>query len=238
MSKLPNAPLIEVIFELRWKYNPSKADLRGVVDSLYDSYRNEFPERETVGFPQIPGLQLPVEMAKYYFRQSPGGYPLLQVAPGVLSANATDETYYWDDFAQVSQYLLRGIPQGSEIERAFQGVTLKYLDFYRFDFSQGNAYDFLNEKVHFCVRDSAVLDAKPYNISIRTQYQIKCGVLDVNLRRGSVKGIEGIVMETSVIRDFQSLDSSLLKIWLEESHEVLSEYFKRITKGSLYESFK
>jgi len=99
MSKLPNAPLIEVIFELRWEIK-QKSDLtkyQYLIGDLYSSIKGDFPIRESLAPPEIP-TEILINNPAHRFRSDKNQYPLVQVGPGLLTLNTTDENYFWNDF--------------------------------------------------------------------------------------------------------------------------------------------
>ena len=56
MSKLPKAPLVEVVFELKWdiKIKSDLDDFQYLYGDLYANLKNEFPNRERLTPLEIP----------------------------------------------------------------------------------------------------------------------------------------------------------------------------------------
>src|SRR5688572_5700647 len=99
---LPKKPLVEAILEIRWAIQP-QADGEGIdpgfsifLGRFYDKVSSEFPESEN-----LPAAMMPEQITPYLvrnrFRKTKGGWPLVQVGPGILSANDT-EAYDWSTF--------------------------------------------------------------------------------------------------------------------------------------------
>lgn len=238
MSKLPNAPLVEVIFEIRWNFNPEITDLVAVTDCLYDMFKSDLPHREYSTMPLPPGVTLPMRLEKTYFRKERGGYPLVQVAPGIVSVNTVDAEYEWEDFACLAESVMERLEGCKEVAGNMAGVSLKYLDFYEFDFEHGNVFDFVNE--NFCLRlgNDAASNMRPLGINVQSDYRTRLGIFSVNISRGGVGGKVGLVMNTSVSLGYPVLHTGKLKEWLDGAHETLSNYFKKVTEGRMYNSFK
>ena len=131
MSKLPNAPLVEVVFELRWDIN-SKSDLvdfQYLHGDLYSSIKDSFPIRENLVPPDIPFEALKA-IPVFRFRKSNNSYPLIQIGPGVISFNTVDEFYEWENFRDEVNLLIDKI---NEIYPKFDHLSKKtsliYIDF-------------------------------------------------------------------------------------------------------------
>jgi len=99
---LSKKPLVEAIFELRWKLQEPTPGIKIdpnyklLVGGIYDKIRQSYPFYE-----QLPTSALPDEIAAYVvqhrFRKATDGWPLVQIGPGVITVNDT-EGYTWDDF--------------------------------------------------------------------------------------------------------------------------------------------
>lgn len=238
MSKLPNAPLVEVIFEIRWNFNPATTDLSAVTDCLYGMFKPELPYREYSAMPLPSGMTLPMKLEKTYFRKAAGEYPLVQVAPGIVSVNTVDAVYEWDDFARFTESVVARLASCEDVTRNMAGVSLKYLDFYEFDFEHGDVCGFISDNFSFSLGNDAAIGLRPLSVNVQTNYQTPLGIFSVNISRGGVGGKAGIVMNTSVSLDYPVFRPEKLKGWLDGAHETLSGYFKKVTEGKMYNSFK
>jgi uncharacterized protein (TIGR04255 family) len=64
------------------------------------------------------------------------------------------------------------------------------------------------------------------------------GDLRVNFQKGKNQNTEGILLQTRINGKPAAPNYENLNKWLNEAHEILSNLFKQLTEGSLYESFK
>ena len=132
---LPNKPLVEAIFEMQWAFSSAEGQsevdpgFRILLGRLYDRVRSEYPFLEN-----LPQAQFPEEMTgrlvRHRFRTTKDGWPLVQVGPGVLSVNETQE-YSWDRFrprlTRAISALFESYPTDIHQLRVTQ-VLLRYLD--------------------------------------------------------------------------------------------------------------
>lgn len=146
MSKLPKAPLLEVIFELRWQIK-QKSDLNKyqyLIGDLYSLIKDTYPVRESLAPPEVP-TDILINNPVHRFRTATNQYPLVQVGPGVLTLNTTDDNYYWSEFYDWAQTLNQRFFSVFPIETETFNANLLYLDFFKFDFKNDNVNDFINE---------------------------------------------------------------------------------------------
>src|SRR3989304_4360283 len=97
-----NKPLVEAIFEVRWKLQGAPPGpvidphYKLLLGRLFDRFLKDYPEHE-----QLPAANIPDEIAGYIiqhrFRVAANKWPLVQVGPGVFSVNSTSD-YIWPDF--------------------------------------------------------------------------------------------------------------------------------------------
>ena len=99
-DKLFKPPLVEVVFELKWK-DDQKEDYDLLVGELYSQLKSEFPEKELLKPSEIPSFAMPFKV-QHRFREGKNDYPLYQLGPGILSFNINGIKYAdingWDNF--------------------------------------------------------------------------------------------------------------------------------------------
>ncbi|MFP4620199.1 MAG: TIGR04255 family protein [Bacteroidales bacterium] len=242
MSKLPNAPLLEVIFELRWQSN-NPEDLKKaqyIHGDLYSSLKEKYPVRESLVPPEVP-LEVLLNKPVHRFRADPNNYPLYQVGPGLLTLNTTDEIYYWEDFYNKANELLEAFINISPFDQKKDFYpNLIYYDFFKFDFERNNVNKYISDNFNIKFEQHFLnVDANPNNINIGFYYRITLGDIAIMFRRGKNKKDEdGIVVQTKLHGKAYKLEKDSLLSWLSEAHEFCSEAFKKLISGPLYESFK
>lgn len=242
MSKLPNAPLEEAIFEIRWKV-ADKHELtkcQYIHGDLFARVKNSYPYREALVAPEMP-IELCIGNPTHRFRFAPNEYPLLQIGPGLITINTIDEKYIWEDFEGI---VLKAISDFFEIYEFSEGgkitLSLQYFDFFKFDFENQDVLLFLNQSLNFKVEQNFLNKSfNPVNFNLGLYYPIADGITSVQLNRGqNLKGEDGIILQTSITSNELIPNFSYAKKWLETAHNFCSSTFKEITKGPFYETFK
>ncbi len=97
MSKLPKAPLVEVVIELRWQIT-NKDELAGIqylYGDIYNELKGKYPYRESILPVEFP-MEMTINQPVHRFRTEKGGYPLVQAGPGILTLNTINSIYFWD----------------------------------------------------------------------------------------------------------------------------------------------
>ncbi len=241
MSKLPKAPLLEVIFELRWQIK-QKSDLtkyQYLIGDLYSAIKETYPERESLAPPEVP-IDILINSPVHRFRKDKNEYPLVQIGPGVLTLNTTDDNYFYNDFYNWAEILNKKFFTVFPIESETFNSNLLYLDFFKFDFKNQNVNDFINESFNININQGFMIETgNPFNLDLGFFYETDLGNLSVTLKKGqNGKKEDGIVMQTSLHGKESMKSSDNVLSWLNQAHEFSSKLFKEITKGELYNSFK
>lgn len=243
MSKLPKAPLLEVIFELKWDIT-NKADIvdfQYLHGDLYSSLKTKYSHRENLIPPEVP-----IEVVKgapvFRYRESHGSYPLVQIGPGLISINTIDNKYYWEEFLDEAKFVLNTLnniyPKYKELNLS---PALTYIDFYEYDKKHFTPIEFINSNLQLEVSEKFlnISEARLNDVNWTFNYQIKDNVVSLNLQNGKVNNDkDGIVSQIKVIGKKEKYNSDELVSWLESTHELSSNLFKSLTNGTLYESFK
>jgi len=242
MSKLPNAPLVEVIVELRW--NITKEDLVNVqylFGDIYTELKLEFPHRESITPVEIP-IELLINQPMYRYSPGENQYPLYQVGPGIVTINTIAELYEWPDYARqvkrVTEKLFKLYPfkKGQKIN-----PSILYLDFFAFAFENSNVMDFLNEMFNITYNQNFLnISSYPSEINFGFSYHVEnVGEVKVNFQKAKNHlQQEGILVQSRVTGKNIIANNDAISHWLDIAHELCSDLFKKMTAGALYDSFK
>ena len=102
---LKNKPLVEALLEVKWELPVRNTPgIEGdphyplLLGRLSERVETDYPFHEALPTAQIPDAMV-AHMAQHRFRTSEGGWPLIQVGPGLMTVNETDG-YTWDDFRE------------------------------------------------------------------------------------------------------------------------------------------
>lgn len=231
MSKLPKAPLVEVVFELKWdiKMKSDLDDFQYLYGDLYANLKDEFPNRERLTPLEIPFDAL-INIPVFRFTKNENKYPLIQIGPGVISINTLNEFYVWEDFRENIHKLLDIL---KDIYPKFQTLkiipALIYIDFLKFNDSNTTGYNFINQNFNISINSNILndIDSTISDININTNYQIGTDILSIRINEGKANNsTDGIVLQTKVNGNGQSHDKETLKEWLESAHLLSIKTFK------------
>ena len=93
LLNLPNKPLVESIFGIRWTVSENSDN---VVDRYHNLLLGKFQDKIQSEYPFTEALPsfLPEPISgyagQYRFRVNENEWPLIQIGPGVITVNATD----------------------------------------------------------------------------------------------------------------------------------------------------
>ncbi len=265
--RLPNAPLAEVIFELRWKVEGVPGTPPGFPfgnDPGYPIFARIFSEKATKqGFPikesARPGEVAPIAyMTRERFKRAADKpFPVLQIGPGVFACNASTE-YEWPLFkaliAEGLELVFDSYPITEVTRHDLIGCELRYLDV--FDQSLLGHLDFLKfftENTNGYRLDLPFLADELLHGETSGQLNIEKGVaFDKETRfhfevgTGESPSAKGLVAWSKVTKnsDSMKLDEAkkekigALLSWAESAHDVTHKFFHGFVAQNLMEKFK
>ncbi|MGH9767958.1 MAG: TIGR04255 family protein [Blastocatellia bacterium] len=250
---LKNKPLVEAIFELQWalqSIDSHEVDpgFRILLGRLYDRIREEYPTLENLPQSLIPE-ELTGRLVRHRFRVSKEGWPLLQVGPGVLSVNET-EGYTWGSFRprliQAMKALFDSYPTDIHPLQITR-VLLRYMDAIPFD-GEKPLLQFLRESLHTTVELDPRLFQYPQdaaspsglNLSLVFKLPELPGAVATTFTLGRRNEKPSIIWDTQILAGGDEIPKMPedYESWLERAHDLAGQWFRTLSRGSLYESFR
>ena len=253
---LKNKPLVEAIFELRWKLQEqsqgAKVDphYKILIGRIYDRVKDEYSFHE-----QLPTAAMPDEIAGYVvqhrFRKDKDNWPLIQVGPGIITLNDTDE-YVWENFEKKISHVLDTLFEvypDAENSLKVNDVLLRYIDAVNFDYNKDNIFTFLNEKMKMDVKiyerlfeDTGKVNRLPLGFDLRFSFHSSKpkGAVYLRFFRGKRKNADTLMWETMVRSAREDIPKSKDEIatWVKEAHELTDDWFFKIIEGELLRRFE
>lgn len=240
MSKLPKAPLVEVIFEIRWNStNKQEMDkFQLLIGAIYAALKDLYCKPDNL----LPDPNIPIQVLlgkPIYRAKKKSGEPILyQLGPGLLSINYVGSDYDWAIFYQeICRIVLifkQLYPFNSKKEIQ---MGLKYLDFFDFNFEQENIFALLKEKFHLSIDAEFIKESIGLNFS--TIQKIDDSFFNITINTGKLNDQRsGLIVESRLSNTklsevfFDNFEQELTNF-----HEKLSAFFKSLTEGELYNSF-
>ncbi len=259
-SKLPNAPLAEVVFELRWKL---AADDGGAPNILADpGYRgcldSFFGAAARLGYVVAKRVSpSPFEMGHsvdYRFYKAPDiRFPVLQLGPGIFAANESTG-YSWTEYKTCCldgiRALLGAYPKMKRFEFQPSQIQLKYIDALKLrDGKSADYLEFLRVSTNIDVSIPDFLRDHRFGATESGRVEMAFPVSDMKqtsfafaMANGIVSDVQCIVLETMVTTKFPENRKAKFGVdsvgaWLERAHDLTSPFFKSVVKSSLMSEF-
>lgn len=245
MAKLPQAPLVEVIFEIRWNAN-TLVDLQKyqiVVGALTAALSDKYDMPVAIlPIGNIP-LQALLGQVVYRSKSKENKNLLYQTGPGVVSVNYAGNQYDWGFFKpQITSFIEEFARQYHFNDNTQLTMQLRYLDFFDKD-PNDDTMDFA--KRYFNLDINADYIEHPQGFGLSCEEKKDAGIFRFALNTGKKDGFrDGFILESSIQNKIHAgmLTEGDAKVKfireLDKSHDYLSDFFKNITRGALYESFK
>ncbi len=250
IEKLPNAPLQEVIFEIRWDLNINSSSNResdngyaialGKLDNLL---KNDFPYRVD----KIPGdfpTQLLNYSTTYQFWKGENIWPVLQFGPGIFTVNDTDEKYSWKNtfFPMIEKYtncLFEAYNQNINLNFC----SLRYIDAVKLEDYQVTDKDkvlpFIHNSLKIELHNHFNTPSPLESLNLNQTFRLEGGsVLNINIATGIDKKNHEpkLVWQTAMDKKGRFTRNEMLE-WCKHAHETISPLFKEMTRGKFYDSF-
>jgi len=255
MIKLNNPPLVEAIFELRWNLQEIEQGIKKdpyyklLVGRIFEKVKTDYPFYE-----QLPTANMPDEIAEYIiqhrFRKNKDEWPLIQIGPGIVTLNDTEE-YLWKNFEEKIVYLLEalyGTYPDAETNLTVSGLVLRYIDAVTFDFENDNVFKYLKEKFKTDINlyrklfEDEKVKEFPTGLDLRFSFNSENPKGRINLRfaRGKKKEADALIWETIVqsMPDDTPNNKDEIVSWTNDAHNLTKDWFCNLIEGELMELFK
>ncbi len=244
---LKDPPIIEALLELKWAVGDQQA---GMLDKEFKLYPGIFSERIKNQYPEIEvldGARIPDEMnayiPRYRFRKKPGGYPLVQIGPGVLTVNLDKDfsrEKFYEACREAMEILFEILPTLTFLE-----LTVHYIDAFNFSF-ETNPFQYLRQKLKTNFEFSTDLfsaasaNPNPVNFNIDSTYKVSepDGFLRIQIRSGVRKtdNLKLLLMDTI----FYSIKGQIpakdrIAEWIKGADDVIHSWFYKMIENSRIE---
>lgn len=247
VKKLPNAPLKEVIFDLRWSLDTddeSKHQYDQRFDFALGTFRQlikeDFPFAKRLVSPFVP-KDFSNHIPKFRFLQTENNFPIVQIGEGILTINNNDITYEWDNqFFPLIKSTLEKLMTSYEGVIKFSQISLKYIDVVSIEDVAKNDYlIFLEENLNYKVKKNfttnGTLNAFNFTeeIFIEDDYTLTLNfstALDTNNENQ-------LIWQTNIINKMVNENTDIIN-WVEKAHDITSDLFIKMLNEEFYDKFK
>jgi len=263
-SQLPNAPLVEVVFEVHWKLEgDNSTPLPFQSDPGYSVLADNFvAEAAKHGFRSTKkmgaeGILAAHSVGLRLYKGENQRFPLWQIGPGIFASNES-AAYEWDAFKKLSldgvKTLLSSYPKMKSFALVPDHLELRYID--SFDSSiaaHQNAVKFINEETSLNIDIPPFLSKKPFGNSLTANFlfdvpvkEMKDTHFNMRIANGRADDKETIILESKVSTKSDSINMGKTPVarvkyienWLERSHNITSPFFKLFASDSLMKQFR
>jgi uncharacterized protein (TIGR04255 family) len=252
-KKLKHPPLVEVILEAKWKLQPDPIHLGQkdpsyslLVGRLHDRISGDFPYHEALPAAEAPDELTPY-VVKHRFRAAEDAWPLVQVGPGIISLNQTQDYSTFAAFLPRAAKLIKNLYAAYPAQLEISSLVLRYIDAVEFDWSKESIYDFLAEKMGIPLGfpdklfEDTCVERRPDHL--RWQSAFAChdpeGTASIGFATGEKEGRRALIWDQIVA----SKDASVpgmpagFEQWLRAAHAVNHTWFMKLIEGELEERF-
>lgn len=263
-SQLPNAPLVEVVFELHWKLQEDASMPKQFwSDPGYPLLIEEFiPSASKHGFKKtkrmgVGSILTPHSVGLRFYKSENKPFPLLQIGPGIFASNES-AAYDWGTFKRQTldgvKILLSSYPKTKGLSLAPNYLELRYINSFDSSLSpQQNLITFLNEKSSFNIKLPPFLSKQPIGKSPKARLFFDFPVVkkkntsfQVEIGSGTAKDKKTILLTSRVISTLDKANIgktdktqiNYISKWLELAHSLTSPFFKDFVDKSLMAEFK
>jgi uncharacterized protein (TIGR04255 family) len=248
-----NAPLIEVIAEIRWALQPLGALPGAAVDPHFEITSQELTgAAKALGFATIETLvppEVPREFLAYQpilrFRKRAGLWPLFQIGPGVFSVNIVPPYDGWSSFKPTLEgavdAFLKSYPAANKLLK-ITNISLRYMDAFTVEHGRRKPAEFLKAGLGITVgmpdvvRQKLSLQDEPESVSLEMAYRLPMGAsLHIKALQGSRDNTPATMVELICFPDGSSVKNETpdLMRWFDDAHAVLSDAFETLATDDL-----
>jgi uncharacterized protein (TIGR04255 family) len=259
--RLPDAPLLEVVFELRWKVaisddsSPAPFGYDPGFDQLKKNFDEALSKEGYARQEQItqPGPTVVYAVAKRY-RKEDEAFPLIQIGHGLFACNYSTD-YDWGDFESFCKHqlgnLIASYPVTAITELKPSRVELRYIDIFNSDLLKHSSFmRFLNENSQIDFDGFPFLSSAKFSGDDSGLIRMRRDLADPSsgwfqFDAASAKNEEdkAVLLTSRVVKEaaFDELWQNNLQdaaaLWLGQAHSVTSEFFKSFVSADLMKSF-
>jgi uncharacterized protein (TIGR04255 family) len=247
MAKLPNAPLQEVIFEVRWALKPSEetGQLEDDGFELASGRLSTILEEELPYYKRIVPSDIPEQLlfyrAVHQYWKGEKTWPVVQLGPGMFTVNCTEEWYDWEEnYFPFLQKAIQWLIQAYRQPLHFAFVSLRYIDAIKVaDYGgiQDGWQAFIGNQFNFLYSNEFNTRGRQRQVQINQVFELENqSSLQIQISDGKRNNELALIWQTAVLKKQLFSQDQLIK-WADEAHALTHQLFKEMIKPELYASF-
>jgi len=240
-SKLKNAPLKEVIFELFWDCSVDSMGIQtdegfDLAQGVFSTFlKPEFPVRKKLVPDNIPLKVFGVPIHQYW--KGHMKWPVIQHGQGMIAINEVESGYEWNKtFKPIIISTLSHLVKSYDRELIFNKCRLQYIDVWEMQGQKPEEFIATNLQTQISTNYSS--PGNLTGIHIQLNYSLEYNSqLSLNIVNGinNQNQNQSVVLTTLVETNNKANQEGVIK-WLDFAHQNTSEMFKKLLKPEFYAS--
>ncbi|NCO38439.1 MAG: TIGR04255 family protein [Armatimonadetes bacterium] len=235
--------------EVRWALAPgppgqqTDPHYKLLLARLFDRASGHYPEHV-----QLPTASIPDEfvghVVQHQFRVGSGQWPLIQLGPGIMTLNSTED-YLWEDFqpraVSAVEMLYQAHPKPTELKVA--NLILRYIDAVEFDYRAEDTFAFLRDMLQVDVSlpgnlfETVKVGQRPLHFNWQSSFACDSpkGAVHLNFATGQKSDTPAVIWETTVqsaASDVPALPGTFAD-WIGSAHTITDDWFFKLIEGEL-----
>lgn len=241
ITKLKNAPLKEVIFELHWHGEPDATGMP--VDTGFDLAQGKFADKLKKLYPLhkklIPdGAPFKVFGAPVHqYWKDEFVWPVVQHGQGLIAINETGEGYEWEKiYKPVVMEAVNLLVSAYEDMPNFRRMKLQYID--ACDVEDLEPILFMKKNLQTSLESAYGHPGKLRNFNVSQVFELEDGsMMHLNISNGiNNQNQKPSVIWTTTVEKAYNFNDKDIEPWLENAHSATSAMFKNMLKPEFYAS--
>lgn len=248
-----NAPLVEMIAEVRWGLTPIASIPNAGIDPFYDvlkqslkKYTSDFgyPVVQEIVPPEIP-RELLAGTATTQFRKTSGAWPLFQLGPGLFTINMADGYKGWKGcFREEVALGIKSLYEAHPAPKMLQITSIKLIAIDVFSAEHGFK-NYLEYSKNFLglgrvlpenfVNQYAKED-ESFEVNSETKFQLKNledSLARVNISGGQKNNKKALILQTAIESNKNLEGVETVMRWFDEAHLVHRKMFRSLLTAQL-----
>ena len=255
-----DAPLVEVLAELRWQLLPIASMPGAEIDPHFERGHPKVQEALAEnGFSHVERLvpnDVPFEVVAgspiFRYRLAPDRWPLVQLGPGIMTVNITPPYEGWAEFRRTMEFAVNVVDQvfafGSEFSM-IKSCEVRYIDAFTERHGMHDPTTFLTNDLSMPAMppQKVVEMLKPEDANVIPNLRFRFPVKDrpndtlaLNAGHGKRNGTEAVIydlrLQHLVPEGVVKTAADVLK-WMDEAHQQLHIAFENTISDELRERF-
>ena len=244
--KLNNAPLKEVLVEIHWDLDFS-SDEKILLDKGFqqaalnftNACQQEFKEVELLIPENLPPSAF-IHRVTHRFFKVRNEHPLFQLGPGVFTINDNNKNYVWNEFRSMVLNGISCLKSSYSKDLVPSKIELRYVDRVSpYVLGDTDKFEFIKRHLSLNPDNEGLFADSLEAIKINRSYNMgNEKLLNLTLLTGFDKTTKTDIVEWhTFINNKKRLSWKDIPSWIEESHQICSDLFKKMISKELYEYF-